>query len=1284
MRTKIFFLLSFFFLFLLLGASAQKQVSVHQKMMEKYAAYNFKSEKAWDEFHGYKPSGKAKKQRSVSNLNKIVYGWYPYWNGSEYNDYDYSTLTDIAYFSYEVNAGTGGYDNIYYWETTDLINVAHSHGCRVHLTATCFGSSDLNTLLSSSSAKQNLIDNLVSLVKNRNADGVCIDFELMPTEQRNNLTAFMNNLGDELHAEIPGSTLSIALPAVDWGDAFDVGNMTSVDLFLIMGYDYYWKGGNPGPVAPKNRGGLWTSGTATRSINYFIGEGVPNSKLALGVPYYGYDWETTSSSIPGTSTGSYATAKVYSTAVEQARTHGRKWDDHSQTPYYIYNDGSWHQCWYEDEVSLGLKYDLVNATDIAGIGIWALGQDGDWTSLQDVILEKFGGEQKSRSGGFYDMGGPEGNYFDNEDYTFTIDPPGDYPVKITFNSFDIEANYDYLYIYDGTGTNGNLIGTYTGSDNPGIVISETNALTFRFTSDGATTRTGWNANWSTVITDAEGTFTDKFGSSKNYGNNEEDMFTIAPPGATSITVSFTEFNIEKGYDFLYVYDGANTSAPLIGTYHGADGVSGSELPPASITSSGGSLTFKFVSDYYTVKSGWVANWTSQGSVTAPEAPTHVSPANAAADVATPVTFDWQMSETTDCIFRLQVSTSSSGWTANNGFTAESSASESIPVNVNTDLNSTFSWNEAGEGVFAAPAANTTYYWTVRAYRSDLGVSEYSQPQSFTTEAGQEIITTIIDDFEIDEGHFDKYLTYSGTTVGIDAASTNARVTTDAKNGNGSLELVMVDDANSTSNWKIRMLSGSGSPANNTAVNGTGKISFWMKTSTASSGAQVYLWIDDSDGLEQSPKIDVINDGAWHLYEWDLDNFGGVTITTGNGEIDGSTITIDAIMFDNPHTTSTWTLYIDDVMHSEGQATDPPVAGFSASQTTVAAEQSVSFTNSSTNAVSYLWTFEGGNPATSEYENPQVTYPNAGNYDVTLTVTDEYGNQDTKTMSDYITVIAETNVATPDICIVSVNQSTDKNVIYWQKPTSDVIASYNIYKESNEAGNYTLIGTKNYTDAANFEDSNSEPSQQADRYKISAVDIVGQETPMSAAHKTIHLAINEGINGNWNLIWDSYEGFSYGTFNIYRGTSASDMTMIDQIQSTLFSYTDINPPTGTLYYCIEVVSPNDCGLLKSGDAQSSSRSNIVEAKNTTALPEWNQETMRIYPNPARDFVRIEYPKTDRKNEVFVTIYTMQGQMVKQYRFHSHEINVDIGSLQKGVYIFKVKDQHHSAIRKVIKK
>ena len=476
---------------------AQNIQSIHAEESLKYSEYNLKSEKQWDSLNNFTRQNKNTKQVETKDLNKIVFGWNPYWMGTAYYDYDYSLLSEVSYFSCEVNPNTGYPDDVHYWLTTELVDIAHSNNTNVSLTVTLF--SGHQTFFENSQSIQNLIDTLVGLVKYRNADGVNIDFEAVPSSQSENLTSFMINLSEQFHAEIPGSTVSIALPSVNWSSTFDTGAMNPyVDIFLIMGYGYYWSGSSQaGPVSPKNSGDIWWDYDATQSVNYYLAEGISPEKLCLAIPYYGRDWITADNGIPS-ATLATGGSRTYKRVRDEYSQYTQGWNLDASTPYYIYNSsGDWHQCWFDNETSLGKKYDMVKMKNLKGVGIWALGYDGNYQELKNMIAEKF-----TDAGGnicedvFTDMGGPKGNYYNNEDYIFTISPQNAEQIKIFFDEFDVEANYDTLFVFDGADTNADLIGAYTGALNFEDTIKTTGgAVTFRFKSDNATTREGWSARW---------------------------------------------------------------------------------------------------------------------------------------------------------------------------------------------------------------------------------------------------------------------------------------------------------------------------------------------------------------------------------------------------------------------------------------------------------------------------------------------------------------------------------------------------------------------------------------------------------------------------------------------------------------------------------------------------------------------------------------------------------------------------------------------------------------------
>lgn len=172
-------------------------------------------------------------------------------------------------------------------------------------------------------------------------------------------------------------------------------------------------------------------------------------------------------------------------------------------------------------------------------------------------------------------------------------------------------------------------------------------------------------------------------------------------------------------------------------------------------------------------------------------------------------------------------------------------------------------------------------------------------------------TSILDSFESSVGHFFTSPTYSGSTVGISTTSTAQRYCSLSRNGNCSLQVKLVDDPNTSADWRVRLLSGAGSPSNNVSFNRSGRIGFWIYG--GGSGLQTAVTIDDSDGTERSTWRSVPS-GQWTFMEWDLSNSSHWNAWfDGNGAITASSVSLDGIWLSrSPQTSWDVFMYIDDV------------------------------------------------------------------------------------------------------------------------------------------------------------------------------------------------------------------------------------------------------------------------------------------------------------------------------------------------------------------------------------
>ncbi|MCS7188628.1 MAG: glycosyl hydrolase family 18 protein [Bacteroidia bacterium] len=497
-----------FLLLLSSGVAQHGFVSIHELEAESHRSYAYLSETQWDSVNGLSPAPlhlPSARTGSVCTLNKQVMGYHPYWAGTAFNSYQWSLLSTVIFFSYEVDPSTGNYANptvINTWRTTSLVPTAHNNGTEVQLCATLFGGTNLTNFLTNPSARLRCIDSLVSLVSQRSADGINIDFEGLPAAQRVNFVSFMQQLHDTLQRRLPNAKLSVALPAVDWNNAYDVITLSNLcDQLFIMGYDFYWSTApTAGPTGLLHVGQLWGSRCNSRTLIDYLANGANRNKLILGVPYYGFRYPTTTNTYPSSTTGN-GVARTYQNAYNEANTYGWNWDSHSRSRYFIYQSGGqWYQTWWHDSLSLAWIYRTVIQQGIGGVGMWALSYDGSRPELWGALRDHFTSCATVRcQDTLFDMGGTHGNYFNREDWTWTLSPTGAVQVTVTFHSFSLENGYDTLFIYDGPSTASPLIGSYTGTNSPGVVVGTNGSLTFRYKSDNATNAQGWLATWSCLM-----------------------------------------------------------------------------------------------------------------------------------------------------------------------------------------------------------------------------------------------------------------------------------------------------------------------------------------------------------------------------------------------------------------------------------------------------------------------------------------------------------------------------------------------------------------------------------------------------------------------------------------------------------------------------------------------------------------------------------------------------------------------------------------------------------------
>ncbi len=185
-----------------------------------------------------------------------------------------------------------------------------------------------------------------------------------------------------------------------------------------------------------------------------------------------------------------------------------------------------------------------------------------------------------------------------------------------------------------------------------------------------------------------------------------------------------------------------------------------------------------------------------------------------------------------------------------------------------------------------------------------------------------------DDFNVGVGHFNQAPTFSGSTVGLQASSTATRITTNSPiEGAGQMRLQFNTNSVGAPNAiRVRLLSGGGTPANNTSFTTSSAEDGWIGVylKTTNTGWNVQIWLEGASNNGGIPK-NIVADGEWHLYEWNIDDTSGgadgwgsiAGIIGGVATVADGSHTIDSILFrNNLADTATNIIYMDFVAKSD--------------------------------------------------------------------------------------------------------------------------------------------------------------------------------------------------------------------------------------------------------------------------------------------------------------------------------------------------------------------------------
>lgn len=219
-------------------------------------------------------------------------------------------------------------------------------------------------------------------------------------------------------------------------------------------------------------------------------------------------------------------------------------------------------------------------------------------------------------GTFDDGSGHAHFYAHGSDCTFLIDPQNEMDsisgITLKFDRFQLVEQVDYLNIYDGEDESAPLLASFTGSNIPEPVTSSGNKLFISFQASSDETSRGFFASYSTqkpvwcsgmtTLNSPEGWLSDGSGDFY-YNNGLTCMWYINPPGASEVTLNFTQFDTEPVHDKVQIFDPTNNH--LLAEF---SGFFDPQNLPDPVVAENGQMLIIFTTNSYVRASGWEAHY----------------------------------------------------------------------------------------------------------------------------------------------------------------------------------------------------------------------------------------------------------------------------------------------------------------------------------------------------------------------------------------------------------------------------------------------------------------------------------------------------------------------------------------------------------------------------------------------------------------------------------------------------------------------------------------------------
>lgn len=315
---------------------------------------------------------------SLTQESKVNLVWHQISNmDSNYNlVYDIADMKGVNTISptwFSISSNKGDISSLAY---DGYVTEAHNKGLKVWGLVDNFSTEiDTATVLNSTSARENLTNQLIAAAIQYKLDGINVDFEALTEDAAEGYVQFMREMSVKCrnNSLVLSVDVPVPMPYTEFYNRKELGIVS--DYVIIMGYDEHY-------VGSEEAGSVASLSFEENGIKETLKD-VAAGKIISGIPFYTRLWKIDAA-------GELTSEAIgMNTADENLANNGiqANWSEETSQDYAEYTDseGSTYKIWLENEKSIAEKVKLVKNNNLGGVAAWKLGFER--ASIWEVITQ---------------------------------------------------------------------------------------------------------------------------------------------------------------------------------------------------------------------------------------------------------------------------------------------------------------------------------------------------------------------------------------------------------------------------------------------------------------------------------------------------------------------------------------------------------------------------------------------------------------------------------------------------------------------------------------------------------------------------------------------------------------------------------------------------------------------------------------------------------------------------------------------------------------------------------